>query len=378
MSQSEGDFFVSLYMPTHRTGREQRQDPLRLKNLLRRAEEKLLTMGLSSRESQVLLKPVRAIRNDEDLWRNMSDGLAIFCTKGLIRLYRLPMRLEEEVVVNRRRFYLKPLLPMLQSNGRYFILALDQEKATLYEATRFSIREIPLPEISQTAIDDQDQTLQYHSHRVPAMGKGSTSEAVFHGHGGAEDRKKDDVDRFFRVVDSAVRSVLRNEQAPMVLACVGYLAPIYASANSYPQLIQGKVPGSPDRWAPDELRDRAWHFVEPKFQKDLDKALERLERARGTDLVLDDLNVLISAANEGRIDTLFVAEDRQEWGSFDDGRPATHVAQNGNSGEVELLDYLATETLLNSGSVFAMPAESLPSADQPAAALLRYLSPTDQ
>lgn len=36
---------VSIFMPTHRAGQEIRQDPIRLKNLVRRAEQQLIEEG---------------------------------------------------------------------------------------------------------------------------------------------------------------------------------------------------------------------------------------------------------------------------------------------------------------------------------------------
>ena len=37
---------ISIFLPTHRTGRETQQDPIRFKNLLRDAEKQLLGGGL--------------------------------------------------------------------------------------------------------------------------------------------------------------------------------------------------------------------------------------------------------------------------------------------------------------------------------------------
>jgi hypothetical protein len=50
---------VSLFMPTHRAGREMEQDPIRFKNLRREAEESLTAKGLRSSEVQELLKESR-------------------------------------------------------------------------------------------------------------------------------------------------------------------------------------------------------------------------------------------------------------------------------------------------------------------------------
>ena len=47
---------VSVYMPMHRSGPETQQDPIRFKNLLREAEERLMTQGLPAPEARELLE----------------------------------------------------------------------------------------------------------------------------------------------------------------------------------------------------------------------------------------------------------------------------------------------------------------------------------
>ncbi len=47
---------VSIYMPTHRAFPDTKQDPIRFKNLLREAEERLKQAGFRSLEAKKLLK----------------------------------------------------------------------------------------------------------------------------------------------------------------------------------------------------------------------------------------------------------------------------------------------------------------------------------
>ena len=46
--EANEEWLVSLYMPTHRGGAEIEQDPIRWKNLLRTAEERLEKKGMRS------------------------------------------------------------------------------------------------------------------------------------------------------------------------------------------------------------------------------------------------------------------------------------------------------------------------------------------
>jgi hypothetical protein len=66
--ETSGEWFLSIYMPTHRVGREQQQDPIRFKNLVTKAREKLLEYGLSRPEVQELMRPAENLLTDGDFW----------------------------------------------------------------------------------------------------------------------------------------------------------------------------------------------------------------------------------------------------------------------------------------------------------------------
>ena len=73
-----GDLCVSMYLPTHRLGPETQQDPIRLKNLLKQAEERLRNNGLRRADADNILGPARRLLNDRVFWQHQGDGLAVF------------------------------------------------------------------------------------------------------------------------------------------------------------------------------------------------------------------------------------------------------------------------------------------------------------
>lgn len=366
--QHQSPLSISLFMPTHRAGREQQQDLIRLKNLVKEAMEQARERSDSASQVDQLLKPFDDLRVDDSFWRYRSDGLACFCRPQFFRAYRVPIKLKERLFVN-DRFHIRPLLPLLRSDARVYILSLTQETARLFEATRYSIREIELPELAPLELSDDEQPHQYHSHQAPSQGKGATAEAVYHGQGGPADRSKKDTLKFFQRVDQAVSRTLRGQRAPLVLACVGYLSSLYESANSYKHLSKGKVPGSPDRWSEDELREHAWKLVEPYLKQTQQQAWEQFQDATGNGRGSDELRSVVLAAEEGRIDTLFLARDEERWGHVDPDLQAVQTTDDKHDGE-ELLDFAAMKTLSNGGEVFLF--DSLPNTDAPAAATYRY------
>ena len=149
----------------------------------------------------------------------------------------------------------------------------------MFEATKYSIREMQLPPQQCLEVEDAEKPLQLHSHKAPTNGKGDTNTAIYHGHGGPADRVKTAVMEFFQSVDHAVNGVLQGQRSPLVLACVGYLASLYQSTNSYGHLLKNKIPGSPDRWSDNELRDHAWSLVEPRFRENQEKAWQQFRTA---------------------------------------------------------------------------------------------------
>ena len=148
---------VSLFMPTHRAGRDLEQDPIRLNNLLREAEQRLQDKGLQqdkalqgkglrSPDVREMLKPAQRLLQEPGFWRNQSDGLALFFTPETFHYYRLPLPFEELVVIS-NRFHLKPLLPFFASDGHFYILALSQNQIRLLEGTRHTVDEIDLESV---------------------------------------------------------------------------------------------------------------------------------------------------------------------------------------------------------------------------------------
>ena len=121
---------VSLFMPTHRGGEGTREDPIRFQNLLRLAEERLVEKGMRTVDARSLLGPARSLEGYSPFWRHLNDGLAMYLAQGVFRYYALPIPLAEQLVVA-EHFYIKPLLPLLSGDGRFYVLALSQNQVRL-------------------------------------------------------------------------------------------------------------------------------------------------------------------------------------------------------------------------------------------------------
>ena len=82
---------VSLYLPTERLWNKSKQNPARLKNLLRDATDELSERGLSQSDIDAVLEPLHELLDRERFWQHQSDGLALFASRDFLRTYRLPL-----------------------------------------------------------------------------------------------------------------------------------------------------------------------------------------------------------------------------------------------------------------------------------------------
>jgi hypothetical protein len=106
---------VSIYLPTHIAGREIRQDPIRLKNLLSSAADRLAATWRRP-EIEDFLGPAESLVGDEEFWRHQQQGLAAFLAPGFNRIHKLPIPVPEESFLG-DHFHIKTLLPLLEDAG---------------------------------------------------------------------------------------------------------------------------------------------------------------------------------------------------------------------------------------------------------------------
>lgn len=78
----EQELFITIYMPTFRKGVDTKQNPIRLKQLLREAEEKLYGMDMRKAEVEKFLAPASDLIDQTMFWQQQSDGLVIFLYPG--------------------------------------------------------------------------------------------------------------------------------------------------------------------------------------------------------------------------------------------------------------------------------------------------------
>ncbi len=367
---------VSIYLPTHRAGADQQQDPIRFKNLLRKAEEALQAAGLRRPDWEALLAHGEELLQDSHFWQHQADGLAVFLAQDVQHHYRLPLRFGELVEVS-SRFNISPLLPLLMTGGQFYVLSLSQKQVRLYQGTRELAAELELEDAPDglaavMAYDRVQKHLQFHTSTSSASGGGR--DAAFHGHGGEIDGFEDEaLLRYLREIDAALLEAIDDDtHAPLVLAGVDELTTLYREVSTHPNLVAKTLSGNPDELRPDQIHDRAWKLVEPHFAAVKDKALGRYRQQAGQgEQVADRLVDVLDAAHHARVDELFVVWGAVEWGKFDSETNGLTLLEPDDPAAGDLINLAARQTLKHGGAVYAVEAADLPDG-QSIVARLRY------
>ncbi|MBS0209522.1 MAG: hypothetical protein JSS27_11280 [Planctomycetes bacterium] len=366
---------VTIYLPTSPSGAAGQQGPIRLKNLLNRAGQKLLAEGIDEEAAARLLKPGRALVDDTKFWHDQSQGLMVILTTAGMKRWQLPMSVVETVAVG-HRVCIKPVLPLLTDNHAYFVLAVSQNGVRLYRGDRWQLERLAvdtLPVGLTQALNYQPPQGMVQVLGASGGGRGDQG-TMYHGQGGEVDRHKDELRTWFRMINGALHDYLGSERAPLLFAGVQYLFPIYQDVNTYPQLFGLPVHGSPEHWSDAELHRRVVEMLAPVWRQAAKNGRERIEEHLGTARVSASIENILSAAFAGAVDTVFVDRDDALWGKFNSGTGSVELTDETTPGAEDLFDLAAYQTLKHRGSAFAVAGDTIP-AGIGVAAFYRYELP---
>jgi hypothetical protein len=368
---------VSIYATMLRSGPEVRQNPVRLKNLLRQAADQLNHMGARVAAAKALAAEAgQLVGFVEDLSREPKGGVALFLREGFSRAFKAPIEFAEQVAVN-HRFHVTPLLQHLQGDGRLFVLAVSQKDVRLFEGDKHALREVdvaglPKSLVDALNIDEYVQSIQFHTEAPGGRNSIKTGGGMFHGHaGGDQGDRKTDITLYFRALDNALNSYFRDETAPLVFAGVDYLFPIYQSANNYRGLVDRAVAGNPERWNPEQIHGPAWEIVKERFDADRTAAINQYGTLAARRQASDNLFEIIEKARIGRVGTLLIARGASEPGVIDRETGEASLTEKDAPNQEDLLGYAAALTIGNSGAVYLVEPNEMPTRS-PIAALYRY------
>lgn len=348
---------VSIYLPTSPLTQDAQADRIELKNLVGDATDQLDAAGVDRHVVLDIRESLDDLVDDDDFWSEQAHSLAVFAAPGSVRTFRLPNQLTAEVEVG-DRFYVKPLLRAVTFPQAAFVLALASGSVRLVEVTRtgapFTVPVHGLP-----------------SDAASAAGKASIADRSPSGRLQGSEGQKVRLRQFARKVDQSLRSVLTGLELPLILAATEPLDAIYRSVNSYPQLVEQGIAGSPDHQTDAALADAARTVLDAVYARELAAVRERYEQRFEQDRASADVAAVARAATYGAVDTVLVDIDHKLPGEVDEQSGAVTFATTDDAASYGVVDEIARRVLLHDGRVLAVRSPDIPGGG-PVAAILRY------
>ncbi|WPP50889.1 baeRF7 domain-containing protein [Catalinimonas niigatensis] len=361
----QGTNCVSIYIPTHKRGKEvnEQKDAKLLKNHFQAIKNQIKdTKNIAEQTVVNYLKPLLDLIEDAEFWRHQSQGLAVFLGENFFEHYKLPYNVDEYSMLG-NGFHLDQLLPAYQQyDDRYYILALSLGKVRLFEAAPHNIEEIDLPErVPQGTNDalsyyDFEKSLQHHS----SSPSGGSQNPIYHGQGGEGGFNEAYVKEYFRHLDDALQPIIKDKSRPVVLASVDYLHPIFKETNKSFNLHKDGLTGNFDRVGVHEIHKESLEIMRPQNESLREKSHEKYQEMAGTGMASYQIDDIAPAALNGRIDTLFVVKGTHKWGVIDREKNTVILHEEKKENDKDLVSKAAVDTILNGGNTYFVDREQLP------------------
>ncbi|TVR18404.1 MAG: hypothetical protein EA391_02370 [Balneolaceae bacterium] len=353
--EKNSDVSVTITLPTHRKGEESKQDPIRFKNLLTKATEKITDINPENGFADNLLNEAKLLLEKPLFWSHVDRGLAIYISEDRFDVYKLPYEVEEQVFVN-NHFMITPLLPMTSMDGAFSVLAVSRQKIRLLLCTRNEVEDITPANIPLSVEDyleiDPEKQLQFHS--------GSRGQrAVYFGHGANEEDKLIILESFYREIEKEITKVLKQNNYPLVLTGLNENIGVYRKVNSYNRTLDEIVKRNPDELKDKELKDRGWELIQTYFLGDMYKSLKNLKKLTN-DKVSNNLGEIVEATVMGKAQTIFISKGEKKWGFYDEENHTVQYSNNPNGNDVELLNWLSITAFKTGSKVYMLPKEEMP------------------
>lgn len=363
LADHEEPLSLSLYMPTNR-GNQNRQDRIRLKNLIRDAQEQMVAMGLREPQARERLAGLSALLDDSEFWRNQDEALAVLASSTQTNIYQLPRPVEPLVTVQ-DRYYLKPMLWVTNGQGLFYILAISQNTVRLLRAGRETAELVPMEGAPRGMADllqyvETQKQLQFHSQM--ASPTGGRRVPMYHGHGtGTDDsREKRRLTEYCQMIDAAVIRSIPDRRTPLLLAGAEPLVSLYRDSSDYGHFWPDILRGNPDRLEPAQLHEQATGLMTPILEANRRRAVELYHQAAGGGMASHELKDVLPAAQDQRVATLFVSLNDQCWGRYDPADKEASIHPLRQPGDQDLLDVAAVTAYRTGGNIYVMPRDQMP------------------
>jgi len=286
-------------------------------------------------------------------------------------IYHLDKAVEELAVVA-NTYHLKPLYKYFQALKVYDILALDTDRFELYQGHKHHVEKIDIPEgvkTTSTEVLGKDHTESYQTHGTYG---GAYDGSTFHGYGGKSDDLEIDRINFFRYVDQAVyENLSKHSEHPLVLLALKEHHHDFMDLSKNSYLLEDTIEGSIKDMDEDKIQEVLKKINKKSYLEHINKIIENYHSLKNKHQSTDDINKIIKAFVERKVDTLFLENDKVLPGKIDH-KQNKYLKDNLKDPKVDdILDDLIELAHQSGARVYILDADKMPSTTG-VAAIFRY------
>ena len=278
---------VSILAPTHRTAPLNKKDPIKVKNLVSKAVDRLHG-EFSKREAAPVVKQLKQLAKDVD-WKHTLDGLAIFASRDQGMSINLPFKVKPRAIID-ETFATRDVAYAYNRAQPYRVLALSH-RPRLFDAWTTVLEERlekPFP-------------MEYRA----GQGKKLSRRQLMN----RTSARDDDQRKFFRELDDAVSAVQKADPRPLVITGVDRNLAFYREATQNLSSIVGMLTGNHDQTSPDKLGKLVLPVFEIEATRSRADALLALDQAVDAQRHTSGIAQVWRAAVRGQCQSLFVEKD---------------------------------------------------------------------
>lgn len=278
---------VTISLTTHRTHPDNAKDEIKLKNLLKEAEDRVIA-EFGKRPVASLLEKIENIAAEIDVNYNL-DSLHIFLSNSTKEVVKSAWPTSNEGVHISDNFALRSIIKSYSRSEHYLLMLLSQSGVQLYEALNDEI-------IQQ--IQNEDFPFSENHHYNTHSDKGSDAKYL-----------DDLVREFLNKVDKALLKVYHETDLKCVVICTedNYSRLQQVADNSSVYLGYSAI--DYNKTETHQIIKQSWDIIKSQQKDQRSKAIEEVKEAVAHGTVLTDLQEIFQASIDGRGDLLMVHQD---------------------------------------------------------------------
>lgn len=329
---------VSISFNTHRTHPDNAKDEVMLKNLLKEAEDRVIS-EFGKRPVASLLEKIKSVTNEIDINYNL-DSLHIFLSNDTKEIVKSAWSTGNEGVHISDSFAVRPIIKSYNRSENYLLMLLSQSGVQLYEALNDGIVQ---------EIRNDDFPFSENRHYSTHADKGS------------DPKHLDDLVReFLNRVDKALVKVHNETDLNCIVICTQDNYSRLQQVADKPSAYHGYAAIDYNNTAPHHIAAQSGEIIKSLQEERRAKAVEEIKEAVAQGKVITDLQEIYQASIDGRGALLIVHQDFNQAVIMKDDRTfdLTNDATQPNAID-DITSNIAWEVLSKKGKVFFTAQEEI-------------------